>query len=86
MLSNQTPTPDSPERRVLIMRIDGVLIGLAVEQLLILLPARSGKIAAFGRRQSGVTQIITVRDQDQEKTYSILNPAEYLPLQQALAS
>nr|WP_255423299.1 chemotaxis protein CheW [Undibacterium sp. CY21W] len=86
MLSNQTPTPDSPERRVLIMRIDGMLIGLAVEQLLILLPARSGKIAAFGRRQSGVTQIITVRDQDQEKTYSILNPAEYLPLQQALAS
>lgn len=86
MLTNQTPTPDSPERRVLIMRIDGMLIGLAVEQLLILLPARSGKIAAFGRRQSGVTQIITVRDQDQEKTYSILNPAEYLPLQQALAS
>lgn len=86
MLSNQTPTPDSPEHRVLIMRIDGALIGLAVEQLLILLPARTGKVAAFGRRQSGVTHIITVRDQDQEKSYSILNPAEYLPLQQALAS
>lgn len=86
MLTNQTPTPDSPERRVLIMRIGGALIGLAVEQLLILLPARTGKVAAFGRRQSGVTHIITVRDQDQEKSYSILNPAEYLPLQQALAS
>lgn len=86
MLSSRTPTPDSPERRVLIMRINGMLIGLVVEQLLILLPARSGKVAAFGRRQTGVTQIITVRDDDQEKTYSILNPAEYLPLQQALAS
>lgn len=85
MLTNQTPTPDSPERRVLIMRIDGVLIGLLVEQLLILLPARSGKVAAFGRRQTGVTQIITIRDDDQEKTYSILNPAEYVPLRQALA-
>ena len=86
MLSSQTPTPDSPERRVLIMRINGMLIGLVVEQLLILLPARSGKVAAFGRRQTGVTQIITVRDDDQEKTYSILNPAEYLPLQSALTS
>lgn len=86
MLSSQTPTADSPERRVLIMRINGMLIGLVVEQLLILLPARSGKIAAFGRRQTGVTQIITVRDDDQEKTYSILNPAEYLPLQSALTS
>lgn len=66
------PIKFDAETRILIARVDDKLIGLLVEQLILLLPGRAGQVHNFSTNNTRTSQIITVKYDDHIKSYNIL--------------
>lgn len=84
LLSVQKPTEMNSEAKVLITRIGQRLVGLLVEKLVLLLPGRMGQVHDFSNTNAHTSQIITVKYEDHIKSYSILDPQNWTPLQNSI--
>lgn len=84
LLSVQKPTEMNSESKVLITRIGQRLVGLLIEKLLLLLPGRMGQVHDFSNTHAHTSQIITVKYEDHIKSYSILDPQNWTPLQDSI--
>ncbi|MFZ6771512.1 chemotaxis protein CheW [Undibacterium sp. SXout7W] len=84
MLTNNQVTQINNDCKVLIVCVNNVHLGILVGQLMMLLPARTGELASFSRNGSNNTQMITVRNNEQLRSYGILDPESWLPLQAIL--
>lgn len=83
-LNTGMPTTASRENRILVVKLNNTLLGLMVDQLLLLLPARSGQVMNFSAHGTDTAQIIMVEQEGHVKSYRILAPMSWLPLQQAI--
>ena len=84
MLANNQATQINDDCKVLIICVKNVYLGVLVGQLMMLLPARTGELASFSRNGSNSTQMITVRQNEQLRSYGILDPESWSPLQTIL--
>ena len=69
------------ECRVVIMRVNDIEIGLLVTQLQMILPARTGELSTLSRAGNHRLDIITIRQDQQLRSYGVLDPAHWPPLQ-----
>ncbi|MFZ6713115.1 chemotaxis protein CheW [Undibacterium sp. TC9W] len=83
-LNTTIATTASKDNRILIVKLNNILLGLLVDQLLLLLPARSGQVMNFSTHDSDTSQIIMTEQAGHVKSYRILSPMSWLPLQQAI--
>ncbi|MFZ2998782.1 MAG: chemotaxis protein CheW [Undibacterium umbellatum] len=85
-LNTTIATTASRDNRILIVKLNNILLGLLVDQLLLLLPARSGQVLNFSAHGSDTSQIIMTEAAGHVQSYRILAPTSWLPLQQATLS
>lgn len=83
-LSVQRLTEMNAESKILITRVGQRLIGLLVEKLVLLLPGRMGQVHDFSNSHAHTSQMITVKYEDHIKSYSILDPQNWTPLQSGI--
>jgi chemotaxis signal transduction protein len=72
-------TPLAPQTRVVLARHQGRLLGLLVEQLLMLLPARQGTVSTVKRDGEHRMTLITVQHAARAQSFRVLSLAEHLP-------
>ncbi|MBR7745240.1 chemotaxis protein CheW [Undibacterium baiyunense] len=84
LLSVQKPTEMNSQSKVLIARVGQRLIGLLIEKLVLLLPGRMGQVHNFSNPHAHTSQMITVKYEDHIKSYSILDPQNWTPLQNSI--